>query len=164
MDAIYHVNRFYLFLKQACINIQYDFDSWSPGKKLRCLRPRQWLGDQIINIYLAFLEEKEVKEPKNFLRCRLFNTFFFKKIFILILMDNHWMLAVINVNDKKFQYLDSLKGSEPKILDALWKQEIVQSLPEQKNGMFMLKYINFYNRDLDLCITQDSEGDSATKS
>lgn len=41
------------------------------------------------------------------------------QIFIPIHMNIHWTLAVINIKDRKFQYLDSFKGREPKILDAL---------------------------------------------
>lgn len=41
------------------------------------------------------------------------------QIFIPIHMNIHWTLAVINIKDRKFQYLDSFKGREPKILNAL---------------------------------------------
>ncbi|KAF3600871.1 hypothetical protein F2Q69_00039058, partial [Brassica cretica] len=101
------------------------------------------------------------------------------KIFIPIHMNIHWTLAVINIKERKFQYLDSYKGREPRILDALgryfvdevrdknevdvdvsqWRQEFVQDLPEQSNGfdcgMFMLKYMDFYSRGLDLCFTEE---------
>ncbi|CAN8260215.1 unnamed protein product [Cochlearia groenlandica] len=177
---------------------------------LRCLKPGQWLNDEVINLYLVLLKEREAREPKKFLKCHFFNTFFYTKlvnsgsgynygavrrwtsmkklgyhlidcdkIFIPIHMNIHWTLAVINVKDRKFQYLDSFKGREPKILDALaryfldevkdkckvdvdisqWRQEFVLDLPEQRNGfgcgMFMLKYIDFYSRGLDLCFTED---------
>ncbi|KAF2585922.1 hypothetical protein F2Q70_00037639 [Brassica cretica] len=40
-----------------------------------------------------------------------------------------------------------------------WRQEFVQDLPEQSNGfdcgMFMLKYMDFYSRGLDLCFTEE---------
>ncbi|CAH2046325.1 unnamed protein product, partial [Thlaspi arvense] len=149
-------------------------------KNLRCLRPCQWLDDQVTNIYLEFLKEREVREPKKFLRCHFFNTFLFKKLdnrgtgynynnvrrcILVKMLEYHlidcdktlyvfkylslfiWTLAVINVKDNKFQYLDSLKGSEPKIFDALVVFEKFDC------GRFMLKYINFYNRGLDLFFT-----------
>uniref|UniRef100_A0A1J3I0U5 Ubiquitin-like-specific protease 1A n=1 Tax=Noccaea caerulescens TaxID=107243 RepID=A0A1J3I0U5_NOCCA len=180
------------------------------GEILRCLKPGQWLNDEVINLYLVLLKEREAREPKKFLKCHFFNTFFYTKlvnlktgynygavrrwtsmkklgyhlidcdkIFIPIHMNIHWTLAVINIKDRKFQYLDSFKGREPKILDALaryfvdevrdksevdigvsqWRQEFVQDLPEQRNGfdcgMFMLKYIDFYSRGFDLCFTQE---------
>ncbi|XP_010558818.1 PREDICTED: ubiquitin-like-specific protease 1A isoform X1 [Tarenaya hassleriana] len=180
------------------------------GQNLRCLRPGQWLNDEVVNIYLVLLKEREAREPKKFLKCHFFNTFFYTKlasseagynynavrrwtslkrlgyrlidcdkIFVPIHMSIHWTLAVINRRDKKFQYLDSFKGREPRVLDTLaryfvdevrdksgedidvssWKQEFVQDLPLQKNGhdcgMFMLKYIDFYSRGLDLCFGQE---------
>ncbi|KAF8094639.1 hypothetical protein N665_0358s0021 [Sinapis alba] len=179
-------------------------------EKLRCLKPGQWLNDEVINLYLVLLKEREAREPKKFIKCHFFNTFFFTKlvhsgtgynygavrrwtsmkklgyhlidcdkIFIPIHMNIHWTLAVINIKERKFQYLDSFKGREPRILDALaryfadevrdknevdvdvsqWRQEFVQDLPEQRNGfdcgMFMLKYMDFYSRGLDLCFTQE---------
>ncbi|XP_013619673.1 PREDICTED: ubiquitin-like-specific protease 1A isoform X2 [Brassica oleracea var. oleracea] len=179
-------------------------------EKLRCLKPGQWLNDEVINLYLVLLKEREAREPKKFLKCHFFNTFFFTKlvnsatgynynavrrwtsmkklgyhlidcdkIFIPIHMNIHWTLAVINIKERKFQYLDSYKGREPRILDALgryfvdevrdknevdvdvsqWRQEFVQDLPEQSNGfdcgMFMLKYMDFYSRGLDLCFTEE---------
>ncbi|XP_019092481.1 PREDICTED: ubiquitin-like-specific protease 1A [Camelina sativa] len=180
------------------------------GKILRCLKPGEWLNDEVINLYMVLLKEREAREPKKFLKCHFFNTFFFTKlvnsgtgynygavrrwtsmkrlgyhlkdcdkIFIPIHKNIHWTLAVINIKDRKFQYLDSFKGREPNILDALaryfvdevidkseidldvsgWRQEFVQDLPMQRNGydcgMFMLKYIDFYSRGLDLCFTQE---------
>lgn len=179
-------------------------------EKLRCLKPGQWLNDEVINLYLVLLKEREAREPKKFIKCHFFNTFFFTKlvnsgtgynynavrrwtsmkklgyhlidcdkIFIPIHMNIHWTLAVINIKERKFQYLDSYKGREPRILDALaryfadevkdknqvdvdvsqWRQEFVQDLPEQSNGfdcgMFMLKYMDFYSRGLDLCFTEE---------
>ncbi|KAJ0244372.1 Ubiquitin-like-specific protease 1A [Hirschfeldia incana] len=179
-------------------------------EKLRCLKPGQWLNDEVINLYLVLLKEREAREPNKFIKCHFFNTFFFTKlvhsgtgynysavrrwtlmkklgyhlidcdkIFIPIHMNIHWTLAVINIKERKFQYLDSFKGREPKILDALaryfadevrdknevdvdvtqWRQEFVQDLPEQRNGfdcgMFMLKYMDFYSRGLDLCFTEE---------
>ncbi|KAF8077457.1 hypothetical protein N665_1035s0018 [Sinapis alba] len=180
------------------------------GETLRCLKPGQWLNDEVINLYLVLLKEREARDPNKFLKCHFFNTFFFTKlvrsgreynysavrrwtsmkklgyhlidcdkIFIPIHMNIHWTLAVINIKDRKFQYLDSFKGREPRILDAMaryfadevrdksevevdvshWRQEFVQDLPEQSNGfdcgMFMIKYIDFYSRGLDLCFTQE---------
>ncbi|PPR90775.1 hypothetical protein GOBAR_AA29927 [Gossypium barbadense] len=101
------------------------------------------------------------------------------KIFVPIHKDIHWCLAVINKKDRKFQYLDSLRGRDGKVLNALanyfveevrdksgqdidissWEQEHVEDLPAQKNGfdcgMFMLKYIDFYSRGLSLSFGQE---------
>ncbi|GJU09592.1 ubiquitin-like-specific protease ESD4 [Tanacetum coccineum] len=182
------------------------------GKALQCLRPHAWLNDEVINVYLELLKERERREPKKYLKCHFFNTFFYKKlvggrtktgydyesvkrwtaqkklgysldecdkIFVPIHKEIHWCLAVINKKDKKFQYLDSLGGADKKVLRALakyitdevkdktgksidvtsWEQEFVTNLPSQENGydcgMFMIKYIDFYSRDIGLCFSQE---------
>ncbi|KAG5559896.1 hypothetical protein RHGRI_003255 [Rhododendron griersonianum] len=179
------------------------------GELLKCLRPGAWLNDEVINVYLELLKEREKREPKKFLQCHFFNTFFYKKvggrngydfrsvkrwtsqrklgycllecdkIFVPIHKESHWCLAVINKKDEKFQYLDSLKGIDTQVLKVLaryfvdevkdksgkdidvrsWKQENVEDLPEQKNGsdcgMFMIKYADFYSRDLGLHFKQE---------
>lgn len=50
------------------------------GEVLRCLKPGEWLNDEVINVYLELLKEREMKEPKKFLKCHFFNTFFYKKL------------------------------------------------------------------------------------
>ncbi|XP_074340019.1 ubiquitin-like-specific protease ESD4 [Apium graveolens] len=179
------------------------------GELLRCLRPGAWLNDEVINLYLELLKEREKRHPKQFLKCHFFNTFFYKKligggsgydyksvrrwttqrklgysliecekIFVPIHKEAHWCLAVINRKDEKFQYLDSLKGGDRQVMKVLakyivdemkdktgksmdvssWKQEFVEDLPEQKNGydcgVFMIKYADFYSRDVGLCFDQ----------
>ncbi|XP_037430415.1 uncharacterized protein LOC119296125 isoform X2 [Triticum dicoccoides] len=48
-------------------------------EKFRCLRPHGWLNDEVINLYLELLKERGIREPKRFLKCHFFNTFFYKK-------------------------------------------------------------------------------------
>ncbi|KAK4433915.1 Ubiquitin-like-specific protease ESD4 [Sesamum alatum] len=179
------------------------------GEKFQCLSPGAWLNDEVINLYLALLKEREEREPQKFLKCHFFNTFFYKKlisgsdgydfqsvrrwtaerklgysildcekIFVPIHKEVHWCLAIINKRDKKFQYLDSFKGVDNQVMNALaryyvdevkdksgedidvssWEEEFVTNLPEQTNGfdcgMFMIKYTDFYSRDIGLCFNQ----------
>ncbi|VAH91116.1 unnamed protein product [Triticum turgidum subsp. durum] len=49
-------------------------------EKIRCLRPHGWLNDEVINLYLELLKERGMREPKRFLKCHFFNTFFYKKL------------------------------------------------------------------------------------
>jgi hypothetical protein len=35
---------------------------------------------QVINLYMELLKERERREPKKFLKCHFFNTFFYKKV------------------------------------------------------------------------------------
>ncbi|KAL6522840.1 hypothetical protein OROHE_016687 [Orobanche hederae] len=178
-------------------------------EKLQCLKPQAWLNDEVINLYLELLKEREKREPGKFLKCHFFNTFFYKKliggrggynfqsvrrwttqrklgynllecdkIFVPIHKEVHWCLAIINNKEEKFQYLDSLRGFDYQVLDVLakyfvdevkdkcgedinagsWVQELVTELPEQENGfdcgVFMIKYADFYSRDVGLCFRQ----------
>ncbi|XP_020407959.1 sentrin-specific protease 2 isoform X1 [Zea mays] len=100
------------------------------------------------------------------------------KIFVPVHKDVHWCLAIINVKENFFQYLDSLGGMDhnvPKVLaryiseevkdksnrvinTSLWHEELVD-IPLQRNGwdcgMFMLKYIDFHSRGLPLSFSQE---------
>ncbi|KAJ3683714.1 hypothetical protein LUZ60_013941 [Juncus effusus] len=177
---------------------------------IRCLRPGGWLNDEVINLYLELLKEREKREPNKFLNCHFFNTFFYKKlisgksgydyksikrwtthkklgyslidcdkIFVPVHKGIHWCLAIINVKNKSFQYLDSLGGTDFKVFEILakyvmdefkdksnieidinsWKKEKINGLPMQQNGwdcgMFMLKYIDFLSRGLSLFFSQE---------
>ncbi|KAL3505729.1 hypothetical protein ACH5RR_031111 [Cinchona calisaya] len=180
------------------------------GEVLQCLRPRAWLNDEVINLYLELLKEREKRKPQKFLNCHFFNTFFYKKlisgrggysyqsvrrwtsqkklgycifdcdkIFVPIHKQVHWCLAVINKKDEKLEYLDSLSGVDSQVMKVLaryfvdevkdksgkeidmssWRQEFVEDLPEQENGfdcgVFMIKYADFYSRDIGLCFNQE---------
>ncbi|XP_021634996.2 ubiquitin-like-specific protease ESD4 isoform X2 [Hevea brasiliensis] len=156
------------------------------GEILLCLRPGAWLNDEVINVYLELLKEREKREPHKFLTCHFFNTFFYKKltsaeniydyravrrwtterklgyfllecdkIFVPVHREIHWCLAIINKKDQKFQYLDSLKGRDLRVLENLakyyveevkdkskkdidvsnWEREFLEDLPEQQNGI-----------------------------
>lgn len=176
---------------------------------LQCLLPGGWLNDEVINLYLELLKEREKREPDKFLKCHFFNTFFYKKlynpntrydykavrrwttqrkigyslmdcdkIFVPIHKEIHWCLAIIDMKAKKFQYLDSLRGSDAHVLDVLvkyimdeakdktgqdldvssWEIQLVEDLPQQENGsdcgMFMIKYADFHSRGLPLSFFQ----------
>ncbi|XP_062211235.1 putative ubiquitin-like-specific protease 1B [Phragmites australis] len=179
-------------------------------EKFRCLRPGGWLNDEVINLYLELLKEREKREPKRFLKCHFFNTFFYKKlacgkngydyksvrrwtthrklgyeliecdkIFVPVHKDIHWCLAIINMKENTFQYLDSLGGMDRDVLRILasyiaeevkdksnkvidtssWHEELIDYIPLQQNGwdcgMFMLKYIDFHSRGLSLSFSQE---------
>lgn len=42
------------------------------------------LSFQVINLYLELLKEREGREPKKFLKCHFFNTFFYKKVCLFL--------------------------------------------------------------------------------
>ncbi|CAH2079533.1 unnamed protein product [Thlaspi arvense] len=121
------------------------------GETLQCLKPFAWLNDEVINVYLELLKERETRDPQKYLKCHFFNTFFYIKlvsasgynyeavrrwttqrklgynlidcdiIFVPIHGGVHWTLAVINKRECKFLYLDSLNGYDPRILNVLAK-------------------------------------------
>ncbi|KAJ1407653.1 Ulp1 protease family, C-terminal catalytic domain [Sesbania bispinosa] len=204
VERAFSVNRKKILVTHENSNIEIT------GEKFWCLGPGAWLNDEVINLYLELLKEREQREPQKFLKCHFFNTFFYKKlisgrngydfksvrrwtsqrklgyglfecdkIFVPIHKEIHWCLAVINKKDKKFQYLDSLKGRDNHVLHVLakyfvdevkdktgkdidvstWEKEFVEDLPEQENGfdcgVFMIKYADFYSRGLGLCFKQE---------
>ncbi|KAG4946306.1 hypothetical protein GLYMA_15G148700v4 [Glycine max] len=205
VERAFSANRWRILVTHKNSNIEIT------GEKFQCLRPAGWLNDEVINLYLELLKEREQREPLKFLKCHFFNTFFYKKlisgpkgydfksvrrwtsqrnlgysllecdkIFVPIHQEIHWCLAVINKKDKKFQYLDSMKGEDSFVLEKLakyfadevndktgkhidvntWKKEFVKDLPQQKNGydcgVFMIKYADFYSRGLELCFNQEN--------
>ncbi|VVB01533.1 unnamed protein product [Arabis nemorensis] len=122
------------------------------GKTLQCLMPTAWLNDEIVNLYLELLKEREARDPIKYLKCHFFNSFFYTKLLgcsgsnydyqvvrrwttkkklgydlidchiicVPIHKGTHWTLAVINIKERKFMYLDSLAKAIPtKILNAL---------------------------------------------
>ncbi|KAD4178559.1 hypothetical protein E3N88_27150 [Mikania micrantha] len=50
------------------------------GEVLQCLSPQALLNDEVINVYLELLKERENRKPKKFIKCHFFNTFFYKKL------------------------------------------------------------------------------------
>ncbi|CDY37648.1 BnaC04g29900D [Brassica napus] len=131
------------------------------GETLQCLKPCAWLNDDVINLYLELLKERETRDPQKYFMCHFFNTFFYVKltrpsynykavrrwtrhkrlgynlidcdiIFVPIHGVVHWTLAVINKRECKFMYLDSLNGSDPTILTAVAKYFVDEV--KDKNG------------------------------
>ncbi|URE41412.1 protease [Musa troglodytarum] len=145
---------------------------------LQCLSRNAWLNDELTsgrNGYDYKAVRRWTTQKKlgyNLVEC--------DKIFVPIHREVHWCLAIIDVKKKKFQYLDSLGGMDTTVLQVLaryftdevkdksedqvdalsWNLEAVHDLPLQKNGwdcgMFMLKYADFYSRDLSLCFDQEN--------
>ncbi|ESW10909.1 hypothetical protein PHAVU_009G248500 [Phaseolus vulgaris] len=205
VERAFSANRWTILVTHENSNIEIT------GEKFRCLRSTGWLNDEVINLYLTLLKEREQRQSHKFLKCHFFNTFFYKKlisgpngydfksvrrwtsqrklgysllecdkIFVPIHQEIHWCLAVINNEDKKLQYLDSMKGEDSSVLEKLakyfadevndkngkdigvntWKKEFVKDLPVQKNGcdcgVFMIKYVDFYSRGLELYFDQEN--------
>lgn len=109
--------------------------------KFKCLEPRTWLNDEVINFYMCLLQDRDEKKGKsdnNYVTSHYFNSFFFSKlveggeyefknvrrwsrkfdvfskdkVFIPINISNtHWTLAVVFMRKKEIHYYDSMSGS-----------------------------------------------------
>ncbi|KAF0922309.1 hypothetical protein E2562_031801 [Oryza meyeriana var. granulata] len=132
-------------------------------EKIQCLGTCAWLNDEVINLYLELLKERAEREPKRFLKCHFFNSFFYKKlacgktgydyqsvrrwtalnrlgyglvecekIFVPVHRNKHWCLAIINIKDRTFQYLDSLGGVDHAVLRILARY-IMDELKDKSN-------------------------------
>ncbi|KAL0434057.1 UNVERIFIED_CONTAM: Ubiquitin-like-specific protease ESD4 [Sesamum latifolium] len=208
------------------------------GEKLQCLSRGAWLNDEVINLYLELLKEREKREPLKFLKCHFFSTFFYKKLIsgrdgysfqsvrrwttqrklgyslldwgISRLTRVKWSLAKEKQGRQRVEgegksctkegengkeylkenllvfvelfcidslqvqaryYVDEVKDKSGEGIDiSSWEEEFVTNIPDQKNGfdcgMFMIKYADFYSRDIGLCFNQaeDSKGDLEVES
>ncbi|RLN35518.1 sentrin-specific protease 1-like isoform X1 [Panicum miliaceum] len=146
-------------------------------EKLECLRPRGWLNDEL-TCGIAGYDYQSVRRWTTFKKLG-YGLTECEKIFIPIHRDVHWCLAIINMKDKTFQYLDSLGGLGHDVLNVLaryirdelkdksnieidtcsWVVKASDCLPLQHNGwdcgMFMLKYIDFHSRGLEPFFSQE---------
>jgi sentrin-specific protease 1 len=107
-------------------------------KQLQCLRPAEWLNDEVINFYCKLLEERG-KKNKNAPKCWFPNSFFWPKLsgadnssysykdvkrwsikakidifeldhilFPMNIGESHWALGAIDLKAKGFRYFDSM--------------------------------------------------------
>jgi len=107
-------------------------------KQLACLRPGEWLNDEVINFYCKLLQERG-KLVKGAPKCWFANSFFWQKlsgannsnysykevrrwtvkakidvfeldhvIFPINIGESHWALGAIDLKEKGFRYFDSM--------------------------------------------------------
>ena len=179
-------------------------------EKVLCLRPGEWLNDEVINFFMELLKGRAAARSSGdaaLPRVHFFNTLFYAKLTkdergydysgvkrwtrknklfeqdMLVcpvhVHGNHWVLAVVNFRDKRFEYYDSLKGSEGQCLKNLrryLKDESLDKLkstwddtgwtdhnfrdgtPQQRNGwdcgVFMCKTADYLSQEGKLEFTQ----------
>jgi len=104
------------------------------------LKDTAWLNDEVINFYLTLLSEHCKRNEPAIVKCHVFNTFFYpkllqgydkvsrwtrkvdifsmEKIIVPIHLKIHWCLAVINVKETRFEYYDSLGGSNDRVFQV----------------------------------------------
>jgi hypothetical protein len=118
---------------QEIVSQGYNIDM--TRDKLLCLRPGQWLNDEVINFYLSLCStrgEHNKTGPKVHYHSTLFyaklmqrNTYAYAnvkrwtrkidlfasdKVVVPIHLGVHWTCAVINLRDRQFEYYDSMNG------------------------------------------------------
>jgi len=133
-----------------------------PGGSLRTLRSGAWLNDDMINAYLKLVHAQadSVRNGMGMqpLRAHVFSTFFMKKLKIMgysytdvrrwtrnvdifaldtILVpinigQGHWVLAVINMGEKRFEYFDPYHGDGSSYLCLL--RRYLQDEHKDKKG------------------------------
>jgi len=156
------------------------------------LRDFEWLNEEIVNFYFLLLDDRNKKNPQDYPKCHFFNSFFYPllqkgyarvakwtkkvdifsmdKVIFPIHLGNHWCLAVVNFQDKRFEYYDSLGNDNPLCLQLLrqylkdehkskknkdfevsdWTEYSPKSIPRQRNGydcgIFMCRYAECVSR------------------
>ncbi|XP_076328091.1 sentrin-specific protease 1-like isoform X1 [Tachypleus tridentatus] len=168
-------------------------------RDMETLAGLNWLNDEVINFYMNLLMERGKQE--NFPSVYAFNTFFYPKLaagghsalrrwtrkidifsydllLVPVHLGMHWCLAVVNFQDKKIEYYDSMDGQNGECLKALrtylqeesldkkkkefdigeWSLEVVEDIPHQMNGsdcgMFTCKYAEYVTRRGKINFTQ----------
>lgn len=121
------------------VTMKFNIDISS--RKLQCLQPRSWLNDEIINFYMAMLQEREdmlCGNDSQRKKSHYFNSLFMGKLlegqqyqysrvkrwskkvdvfscrrifFPINISNSHWTLLVIWMDEKKIVYYDSMSGS-----------------------------------------------------
>jgi hypothetical protein len=175
-------------LNQEIDNAFINFDPRNLNKviislhDIQTLSPCSWLNDTVIDYYFNLLL---LDQPSYFSFSSYFytslntkgiatvekwysksNIFGYKKIFVPVLVSNHWILVVIDIETSRLILYDSFSSNYNQILNQIalflthmykfyyntelsWNFEIIhaRSLPRQKNsydcGMYVCKFAEF---------------------
>jgi hypothetical protein len=201
------------------------------GSDLSRLRPGCWLNDEIINLYMRLLQERDTRLHENqkgeeYPKCHFFNSFFLSKLYkdagmyeynnvrrwtvpgrlkavgqsrssildcdkIIVPVNQcnvHWVVAVINLEEKRFEYYDSLNGEDSECLNYLaqylvdefknkrsedrkdileWPKVYPKSIPKQVNGydcgVFLLLFSDYLSKAARLDFSQEHINDFRVK-
>ncbi|KAI8911836.1 hypothetical protein EDD86DRAFT_264628 [Gorgonomyces haynaldii] len=165
------------------------------------LKPGCWLNDEIINFYGELIRKRYLDQPDKYPKVWVFNTFFYGRlqqgysnvrrwtkkandiftydyVIVPVHLGNHWVCAVMNIKDKRIEYMDSLLGRNPQcqklLLDYLkqecldkrkqeldtsdWTMYTPKPTPNQENsfdcGVFTCMFMEFRSRGQDLTFSQ----------
>lgn len=200
------------------------------GSDLARLSPGCWLNDEIINLYMRLLQERDTRlhaaGKEGYPRCHFFNSFFLSKLYkdtgtydyesvrrwtvpgrlkavgqsrksildcdkIIIPVNQsnvHWVVAVINLQKKRFEYFDSLNGEDSVCLNHLsqylvdefrnkrnedrpdilkWPKVYPKDIPKQSNGfdcgVFLVLFADYLSKSAKLDFSQEDVEDFRVK-
>ncbi|KFK32447.1 hypothetical protein AALP_AA6G243000, partial [Arabis alpina] len=139
-NAFHGINRMKVLVSHENSNLDIT------GRTLQCLMPTGWLNDEVVNLYLLLLKEREARDPTKYLKCHFFNSFFYTRLVgesgsNYVYKDvRRWTTNrklgydLIDCHmERKFMYLDSLTTADPtQILNALAKYFVDEV--KDKNG------------------------------
>jgi len=131
-------------------------------RHLLCLRPREWLNDEVINFYFKLLQERSNKQES--MKCWFASSFFWSKlsgdnsaysykdvkrwttkakvdifaldsvVFPMNISSTHWALGVIDVKNSGFRYFDSMSLRPGKNFVPFLRQYICDEHKAKKGG------------------------------
>ncbi len=139
---------------------------------INLLLPKQWLNDNIINLYFTFIQKQSPKKTM------VLSSHWFKKLengynydsvrkwslrtglrildvhYVLIpinITNKHWCLAVINVKDKTFEFHDPFGGSKnlPRNLFQIMQnylQDEVKNYGTQQESLNLTEWMTIINK------------------
>ncbi|XP_052758619.1 sentrin-specific protease 1-like isoform X2 [Galleria mellonella] len=169
-------------------------------RDLQTLSGLNWLNDEVINFYMNLLMQRS-EDRKDLPKVYATNTFFYPKLMqsgqaglrrwtrkvdifahdlmvVPVHLGVHWCLSLVDFQNKKISYLDSMGSSNQACLDALmqylrdehqdkkgqpfddkgWKAECLKNIPQQMNGsdcgMFACTFAEFAARGAPYTFTQ----------
>ncbi|KAL2917262.1 hypothetical protein HK105_203327 [Polyrhizophydium stewartii] len=125
------------------------------SKDIRTLKDTTWLNDEVINFYGEMCMKRAKQAQDKFPRIHVFNTFFYEQlrtrgyssvrrwtkkvdlfekdlVIVPVHLGAHWTCAVINLKQKRFEYYDSLHGSNPTCQELLREYLKSESLDKKK--------------------------------
>jgi len=147
VDDISAMNDMLANRQQRIVVHHHGYPIWR--SHLECLKPMTWLNDEVINMYMTMLQDRDVllcrddpdRRPSHFFSSffiervlvlgkytynnvrrwtRKFDIFSKGKIFFPINISNvHWTLAMADMVSKKIEYFDSLAGSGEQFTTAI---------------------------------------------
>ncbi|CAJ1449360.1 unnamed protein product [Effrenium voratum] len=132
-------------------------------RQVECLRPGEWLNDEVINFYYKLLQERS-KTVAGSPKCWFTNSFFWPKlsgnnkeysykevrrwtvkakidvfemdyiIFPINVAETHWAMGAIDLKEKGFRYFDSMFSKPPSNFVSFLRRYLADEHKAKKGG------------------------------